>query len=84
MAKDIPLPPRRPADLGSDQSMPSPDTGDNFYPMSDIPVDEEYQKKLEAGYKTPKKRMAPLKKAKGGMVRGFGIALKGRGKGKMY
>jgi hypothetical protein len=51
--------------------------------MSDIPVDEEYQKKLEAGYKTPKKRYSPLKKAKGGMVRGFGIAARGHGKGRM-
>jgi hypothetical protein len=83
MAKDIPLPPRRPADLDSDQTTSSPDTGDNFYPMSDIPVDEEYQKKLEAGYKTPKKRYSPLKKAKGGMVRGFGIAARGHGKGRM-
>ena len=81
MAK-IPLPPRRPADLSSDVS--PPDTSENFYPESDIPVDEDYMKKLEEGYKTPKKKMAPMKKAKGGMVRGAGCASKGHGKGTMY
>jgi len=82
MAKDIPLPPRRPADLSSDVS--SPDTPENFYPESDIPVDEDYMKKLEEGYKTPKKKIAPVKKAKGGMVRGAGCASKGHGRGTMY
>ena len=81
MAK-IPLPPRRPADLSSDVS--SPDTSENFYPESDIPVDEDYMKKLGEGYKTPKKKIAPMKKAKGGMVRGAGCASKGHGKGTMY
>jgi len=81
MAK-IPLPPRRPADLSSDVS--SPDTSDNFYPDSNIPVDEDYMKKLEEGYKTPKKKIAPMKKAKGGMVRGAGCASKGHGRGTMY
>jgi len=52
------------------------------YPMSDIPVDPEYQKNLEEGYKTPKKPMV-MKKAKGGMVRGCGMAARGHGKGKM-
>jgi len=81
MAK-IPFPPRRPADLSSDVS--TTDTSDNVYPESNIPVDEEYMKKLESGYKTPKKKMAPMKKAKGGMVRGAGCASKGHGKGTMY
>jgi hypothetical protein len=81
MAK-IPLPPRRPADLSSDVS--SPDTSENFYPESNIPVDEDYMKKLGEGYKTPKKKIAPMKKAKGGMVRGAGCAAKGHGKGTMY
>lgn len=81
MAK-IPLPPRRPADLSSNVS--SPDTSENFYPESDIPVDEDYMKKLEEGYKTPKKKIAPIKKAKGGMVRGAGCASKGHGRGTMY
>jgi len=81
MAK-IPLPPRRPADLSSDVS--SPDTSENFYPESDIPVDEDYMKKLEEGYKTPKKKIALMKKAKGGMVRGAGCASKGHGRGTMY
>jgi hypothetical protein len=81
MAK-IPLPPRRPADLSSNVS--SPDTSENFYPESDIPVDEDYMKKLEEGYKTPKKKIAPMKKAKGGMVRGAGCASKGHGRGTMY
>jgi hypothetical protein len=81
MAK-VPLPPRRPADLSSDVS--SPDTSDNFYPDSNIPVDEDYAKRLEEGYKTPKKKIAPMKKAKGGMVRGAGCASKGHGRGTMY
>jgi hypothetical protein len=81
MAK-IPLPPRRPADLSSNVS--SPDTSENFYPESNIPVDEDYMKKLEEGYKTPKKKIAPMKKAKGGMVRGAGCASKGHGRGTMY
>ena len=81
MAK-IPLPPRRPADLSGDVS--PPDTSENFYPESNIPVDEDYMKKLEEGYKTPKKKMAPMKKARGGMVRGAGCASKGHGKGTMY
>jgi hypothetical protein len=33
---------------------------------------------------TPKKKMAPMKKAKGGMVRGAGCASKGQGRGTMY
>jgi len=75
MPKNIPLPPRRPADTAPKK--------EPKYPFSDIPVDPKYLKKLEKGYKTPKKPMV-IKKAKGGMVRGCGIALRGNGKGKMY
>ena len=83
MAKDIPLPPRRPADLSSDVS--SPDTsGDNYYPESDIPVNPDYMEAIEKKSYTPKKKMAPMKKAKGGMVRGAGCASKGHGRGTMY
>lgn len=82
MAKTVPLPPRRPADLEDDQTVTPSVTEENTYPYSDIPVDPDYAKRLEEGYKTPKKRM-PIKKAKGGMVRGFGIAVKGHGRGKM-
>lgn len=78
----VPLPPRRPADLSSDVS--SDDTSGNFYPQSNIPVDEDYMKKLEEGSYTPKKKTAPVKKAKGGMVRGAGCASKGQGRGTMY
>ena len=74
MLKNVPLPPRRPADM-TPKKEPT-------YPMSDIPVDPEYQKNLEEGYKTPKKPMV-IKKAKGGMVRGCGMAARGHGKGKM-
>lgn len=81
MAK-VPLPPRRPADLSSDT--PSPSTGDSFYPISNIPVDPDYMEAIEKKSYTPKKKMAPMKKAKGGMVRGAGCASKGRGKGTMY
>jgi hypothetical protein len=66
MAK-VPLPPRRPPEMdGSDVS--SPDTGDNFYPDSNIPVDPEYMKRLEKGYKTPEKKIPPVKKAEGGKI----------------
>lgn len=82
MAKDIPLPPRRPDDMSSDTDTSTTDTGGGFYPQSNIPVDPDYASRLEAGYKTPKKK-TPIKKAKGGMVRGCGIASKGHGKGKM-
>ena len=74
MPKNIPLPPRRPADMAPKK--------EPTYPMSDIPVDPEYQKNLEEGYKTPKKPMV-MKKAKGGMVRGCGMATRGHGKGRM-
>jgi len=67
---------------GSDVS--SPDTGDNFYPDSNIPVDPEYMKRLEKGYKTPNQKTPPLKKATGGMVRGTGCAERGKGKGTVY
>jgi hypothetical protein len=83
MAK-IPLPPRRPTDLSEDENVLPPGTGDNFYPDSNIPVDPDYAKRLEEGYKTPKKKISPLKKAKGGMIRGVGCASKGYGKGKVY
>lgn len=81
MAK-VPLPPRRPADLSSDT--PSPSTGDSFYPISNIPVDPDYMEAIEKKSYTPKKKMAPMKKAKGGMVRGAGCASKGQGRGTMY
>ena len=83
MAK-VPFPPRRPADTMDGSDVSSPDTGDNFYPESNIPVDPEYMKRLAKGYKTPeKKTFPPVKKAKGGMVRGAGCAERGKGKGTM-
>ncbi len=59
MPKNIPLPPRRPADMAPKK--------EPKYPSSNIPVDPEYLKKLEGGYKTPEKPMV-MKKAEGGDV----------------
>lgn len=67
MAK-IPLPPVRPADPVDQPDVSSSDTSGNFYPDSDIPVDSDYMKRLEKGYKTPEKKTPPLKKAKGGKI----------------
>jgi len=58
--KNIPLPPRRPADMAPKK--------EPKYPSSNIPVDPEYLKKLEGGYKTPEKPMV-VKKAEGGDVK---------------
>ena len=82
MAK-IPLPPIRPADPVDQPDVATPDTSGNFYPDSNIPVDPDYMKRLEKGYKTPMKKIPPVKKAKGGMVRGVGIAERGKGRGIM-
>lgn len=78
------LPPVRPADPINEPDVSPSNTGDNFYPESNIPVDPDYARRLEKGYKTPMKKMPPVKKSTGGMVRGTGCAERGKGKGTVY